>query len=207
MLKPIQTRLLTSREKPWSMGWASRRGYYRLQRILLLAVMLTLSACSSTGTEVKNVWSAPGSGSFSMGRTMVIVLTRTPVVSDMVESILVRQLQDQGVSAEAWHLIVPGVHGPARTQVVPVVTSGGYTSVLVVNVLEVKQVERDYPAAQVARAEVKLFSVATGNRVWSMTADTYVHSVTGTSLIIPQEADVQHFAEAVTDELIRSGIL
>ncbi|WP_226702912.1 hypothetical protein [Microbulbifer elongatus] len=181
--------------------------YLGRYRAVLLAGILVLTACSGTGTHVNDVWSAPGSGSYSMGRTMVIVLTRTPAVSDMVERILVRQLQDEGVSAEAWHLIVPGVHGPGRTQIVPVVTSAGYTSVLVVNVLQVKQVEREYPAAQVARAEVKLFSVLTGDRVWTMTADTYVRSVTGTSLIIPQEEDVQHFAEAVTDELIRSGIL
>lgn len=179
----------------------------RWQRAVLCAGMLALTACSVTSTHVNDVWSAPGSGSFSMGRTMVIVLTHTPVVSDMVEGILVRQLLEEGVSAEAWHVVVPGVHGPDRTQVVPVVTSGGYTSVLVVNVLQVKQVERDYPAAQVARAEVKLFSVVTGNMVWSMTADTYVRSMSGTSLVIPREADVQRFSEAVTDELIRSGIL
>lgn len=181
--------------------------YFRWKMIVLLAGTLTLTACSGTGTHVNDVWSAPGSGSYSMGHTMVIVLTRSPDVSDMVERVLVRQLQVEGVSADGWHLVVPGVHGPSRTQVVPIVTSGGYASVLVVNVLEVKQVEREYPAAQVARAEVKLFSVTTQDSVWSMTADTYVRSVTGTSLIIPQEEDVQHFAEAVTDELIRSGIL
>ncbi|WGL16897.1 hypothetical protein PVT68_01030 [Microbulbifer bruguierae] len=138
---------------------------------------------------------------------MVIVYTRTPVVSDMVESVVVRQLQDQGVSAVAWHIAVPGVHGPSRRQVVPVVTSGEYTSVLSVNVLEVKQVERDYPATQVARAEIKLFSVVTQKLVWSMVADTYVRTIAATNYIMPEEADVQKFAEALTGELIRSEIL
>jgi len=202
MLNHTQNRSL-KRSRVW------RRGSLRsgMRRILFLAWVLILDACAGTGTEVENVWSAPGSGSYSMGRTMVIVFTRTPVVSDMVERVLVERLQDQNVSADAWHLVVPGVHGPSRRQVLPVVTSGGYTSVLVVNVVGVKQVERDYPAAQVARTEVKLFSVATQDRVWTMTADTYVHFVPGAGLRVPQEADLQGFAEAVTDELIRSGIL
>ena len=178
-----------------------------LRRVQFFAWSLMLAACAGTGTEVENVWSAPGSGSYSLGRTMVIVFTRTPVVSNMVERVLVQRLQDQSVPADAWHSVVPGVHGPRRKQVIPVVTSGGYTSVLVVNVLDVKQVERDYPAAQVARTEVKLFSVATQDRVWTMTADTYVHFVPGAGLRVPQETDLQGFAEAVTDELIRSGIL
>lgn len=214
-MKPMQNRTLANNGKyRWVARVLERVGkirmigtYFRWKIILLLAGILTLTACSGTGTYVKDVWSAPGSGSYSMGRTMVIVLTRSPDVSDMVERVLVRQLQVEGVSAEGWHLVVPGVHGPSRAQVIPIVTSGGYASVLVVNVLGVKQVEREYPAAQVARAEVKLFSVTTQDSVWSMTADAYIRSVPEAGLIIPQEADVQRFAEAVTDELIRSGIL
>lgn len=166
-----------------------------------------LGACTGSSTKVDNVWSAPGSGAYSMGRTMVIVYTRTPVVSGMVESVIVRELQDQGVSAVGWHSAVPSVHGPNRTQVVPVVTSGGYTSVLAVKVLEVKQVERDYPATQVARAEVKLFSVSTQKLVWSMVADTYVRTIAATNYIMPEEEDVQKFSETLTGELLRSGIL
>ena len=178
-----------------------------LRRILVVTWLLVLGACTHSSTEVDEVWSAPGSGAYSMGRTMVIVYTRTPAVSGMVESVIVRELQKQGVSAVGWHSAVPGVHGPDRTQVVPVVTAGGYTSVLTLNVLEIKQVERDYPASQVARGEVKLFSVVTQKLVWSMVADTYVRTVAGTHYIMPAEEDVQKFAEALSRELLHSGIL
>ena len=180
---------------------------FRLRRMLIFSWLIMLGACTGSSTKVDNVWSAPGSGAYSMGRTMVIVYTRTPVVSGMVESVIVRELQDQGVSAVGWHSAVPSVHGPNRTQVVPVVTSGGYTSVLAVKVLEVKQVERDYPATQVARAEVKLFSVSTQKLVWSMVADTYVRTIAATNYIMPEEEDVQKFSETLTGELLRSGIL
>lgn len=198
----IQSRLL-------GRGWNRQRvgARFRLRKILVLAWVLILGACAHNSTKIDRVWSAPGSGAYTMGRTMVIVYTRNPAVSGMVESVIVRELQDQEVAAVGWHSAVPGVHAPSRRQVVPVVTSGGYTSVLSVNVLDVKQVERDYPASQVARAEVKLFSVVTQKLVWSMAADTYVRTIAATNYIMPQEADVQKFSEALTAELIRSGIL
>ena len=178
-----------------------------LLKAVLVVTLLASGACSGPGTKVQYVWGDPASTGFSLGQTLVIVYTRQPAVGNMVESVIVQQLQSNGVAAIAWHNTVPGSHGPTRSEVLPVATAGGFNSVLTVNVLDVKKVQRDYPATQVARGETRVFDVATHNLVWEMVTDTYFRTHYGVEIIMPEVREVEEFSRKLIEEMRQSKLI
>jgi hypothetical protein len=101
----------------------------------------------------------------------------------------------------------PGVRPTSREAVVALVRQHGFASVLVSKLLDVKHVDRDDAASQVAVVENKLYDARSGEPFWSAQTDTFVAGVSGEEVKRPGSDLIRAFVETLIAEMVKAKLL
>ncbi|MFC6635282.1 hypothetical protein [Microbulbifer taiwanensis] len=181
----------------------------RLPAWLILGACLLLAACASPSTVVTHVWSDRDRAPITMGKTLVLAIPFNPASEAGVraENAWVLQLRRLGMDAQAWSQLMPGAPVPEKRAVAALVRAQGFDTVLVARVVELKKVERDTPASQVAVVETKLYDGRNEQLLWFAQSNTYLISHTGEEIRYPRESVIREYVEVVSSEMSGSGIL
>jgi hypothetical protein len=158
-------------------------------------------------TSVDKVWqdgSRPKSA--PLGKTLVLVLWSDPAVVSVLEDEWVRQLNDRGIEAQAVNVVRPGEHAIDKQDVVLLVRSGGFKTLLVSRVVGVKVVEREAPGSEVAVVETVLYDAATERRFWSAEAHTFLHHPVAEPISELRASRAKNFVETLIAEMSGSGL-
>jgi len=181
-----------------------------LRVVILLAIaacLALLAGCASVGTTVGQVWRDSGRTDATLGKTLVLVLVPQAEVVTRLETEWVRQLGDHGIDAHAASPLLPGKKVPEEQQVVELVRAGGYDTLLLCRLLDVKHVEREVKAYQVAVVETVLYDATTESRFWSARTDTFLVNPTGERIVQQREERAREFVETLIREMSRSKVL
>jgi len=196
---------LAARNKDTSMRPAP---LLRVVILLAIAAYLALSAgCASVGTTVSEVWRDDGRPDSPLGKTLVLALVPQAEVVTRLENEWVRELRDHGVDAQAASPLLPGEKMPEEQQVVELVRAGGFNTLLLCRLLDVKHVEREVSSYQVAVVETILYDAATEERFWSARADTFLVNPTGEKIVKQRDERVREFVETLIGEMAGSKVL
>jgi len=175
---------------------------------LAFTLYLALAGCSTASTSVGPIWqdvSRPDTA--QMGKTLVLVLWSEPHVITVLEDEWVRQLRDQGIEAQAVHLLQPDDHPHTERDVIELVGAGGFNTLLVNRVIGVKAVEREAPGSEVAVVETVLYDAATEQRFWSARADTFMHHPASDRTAEQRAARARDFVGTLLAAMSKSGVL
>lgn len=176
-------------------------------RWMLTACLALIAGCSSIGTKIDHVWLDDGRGNVALGKTLVLALTHDAEVVVMLEKEWTRQLRDRGIDASSANLLLPGEIPLAEERVIELLKAGGFDTLLVSRVVDVKHVEREVSAYQVAVVETKLYDTKTEQSFWSARADTYLVNPTGERIIGLRSERAREFVGALVEELAKSKLL
>ena len=184
----------------------SQSGDVRIRWMLFLGVMV-IAGCSSVGTKIDNVWLDDARGSVALGKTLVLALTGHAEAVIVLENEWVRQLRDRGIDASPANLRLPGEIPPTEARVIAMLKAQNFDTLLVSRVVDVKQVERDVAAYQVAVVETKLYDTKIEQSFWSARADTYLVSPTGKRITALRSERAREFVGALIEEMSNSKLL
>ena len=178
-------------------------------RLLALAGCLALVAgCSITSTTVDKVWQDSARADAALGKTLVVSLFPNPEFAIPIENEWTRQLQGRGIDAYALNALLPGERHPDEQRVVELVKAKGFNTLLVSRLVDVKKVERDIPASQVAVVETQLYDTGTEQPFWSARSDTFMVSPTGDHRDTdPRAEQIRGFVETIIHEMSKSKVL
>ena len=175
-------------------------------RLLAFAGCLALVAgCSST--IVDKVWRDSARADAALGKTLVVVFFPNPAFAIPIENEWTRQLQGRGIDAYALNALLPGERHLDTQRVVELVKAKGFNTLLVCQLVDVKKVERNVPASQVAVVETKLYDTGTEQPFWSALSDTFMVSPTGDRVHEPRTELIRGFVETIIHEMSESKVL
>jgi len=181
------------------------------EKVVLLSVVACLaliSGCSSVGTVVDRVWQhGRADDSAALGKTLVVALMPKPEVVTALENEWIHQLRRHNVDAHASSVLLPSEIPPEKERVVELVRDGGFNTLLVTRLVDVKHVEREVSSYQVAVVETDLYHTATEQKFWSARADTFLVNPTGERIVELREERVQEFVKTLIGEMSRSNLL
>jgi hypothetical protein len=143
----------------------------------------------------------------ALGKTLVLALTHDAEVVVMLEKEWTRQLRDRGIDASSANLLLPAEIPLAEERVIELLKAGGFDTLLVSRVVDVKHVEREVSAYQVAVVETKLYDTKTEQPFWSIRADTYLVNPTGDRITGLRSERAREFVGALVEELAKSKLL
>lgn len=140
-----------------------------------------------------------------MGRTLVLAIPYNPHsdVGVRLENAWVELLGRHGIDVEAWSRLRPGV--PEQQAVIALVEKQ-FDTVLVARVVDLKRVEREIPASQVAIIETRLYDGASGKVFWLAHSDTYLLSHEGGEIRHPREGAIREYVEVISREMSTAGV-
>lgn len=190
----------------------SRAGASTGRRIILRLVSATclvlLAGCASVGTSVENVWRDSGRPDTALpGKVLVLVLAPQPGVVIVLENEWVHQLEARGIKASAANLLMTGEEPPDKERVIALVKDGGFDTLLVNRVVDVKPIEREAPARQVGVVEIKLYDAATEQRFWSARATSFLRNPTQERISELRSERARQFVEALIKSMSGSKVL
>ena len=174
--------------------------------LALAACLALLSACTTTGTLVEQVWRDNARSEAVLGKTLVVAVFTDADVAIPLENEWVRQLRKRGVDASATNDLLSGAYPPDGQRVVELVKTGGFDTLLVSRLVAVKQVERDVPAYEVAVVETRLYDAATERHFWSARSDTFLVSSTGDRVQEPSSQRIREFVETIIQAMSESKV-
>ena len=188
---------------------AMHRSGAGIQWLAFILGLALLAGCSSVSTEVGQVWRDDNRPNTAhIGKTLVMVLWSESDVITILEDEWVRQLRDQGIDAQAVHILRPDDQPHDERQVIQLVKSGGFNTLLVNRIIGVKAVEREAPGSEVAVTETVLYDAATEQRFWSARADTFMHQQPGPGQLAEQRAArARDFVGTLLAAMSKSGVL
>jgi len=175
--------------------------------VFLVACLALIAGCAGVGTTVGEVWRDPGRSDAVLGKTLVLVLVPQAEVVTRVEAEWVRQLHEHGIDAQAASPQLPSGVAPEEQQVVAVVKAGGFDTLLVSRLVDVKHIEREVNSYQVAQVETDLYDALTEKRFWSARADTFLVNPTGQRILEQRAERIREFVETLLEEMGRSKLL
>ena len=177
-------------------------GHSPCMRLLAFAGCLALVAgCSST--IVDKVWQDSARADAALGKTLVVSLFPNPEFAIPIENEWTRQLQGRGIDAYALNALLPGERHPDKQRVVELVKAKVFNTLLVSRLVDVKKVERDVSAYQVAVVETKLYDTGTEQAFWTARSDTFMVSSAGS----PRTELIRGFVEMIIHEMSKSKVL
>ena len=176
-------------------------------RWVLVACFAVMAGCSSIGTKIDHVWLDEARGNVALGKTLVLALTHDAEVVVMFENEWTQQLRDRGIDASSANLLLPGEIPPTEGRVVELLKAAGFDTLLVSRVVDVKHVEREVSAYQVAVVETKLYDTKTEQSFWSARADTYLVNPTGDRINRLRSERAREFVGALIEEMSKSNLL
>ena len=165
------------------------------------ALLLWCGACAST--TMQSVERAPGFDSSRIHRVLIVSLSATPKIRELVESEFVRQWRERGVDGTASYIVLPPNVTLDKAGVAPFAKAQKFDAVLVNRLISRKAVDTsvqvhqigekpdetqtmsDYFQAVVASPEypipydvavltTNLYDVATEKKIWSGVSQTLV---------------------------------
>jgi len=166
-----------------------------------------MGGCSGIGTTIDHVWRDEARGNVALGKTLVLALTHEAEVVVMLENEWTRQLRDRGIDASSANLLLPGEIPPTEGRVVELLKAAGFDTLLVSRVVDVKHVEREVSAYQVAVVETRLYDTKTEQSFWSARADTYLVNPTGDRINRLRSERAREFVGALIEEMSKSNLL
>jgi len=189
-----------------------RAGASTGKRIFLRLVSATcfalLAGCASVGTSVDNVWRDSGRPDTALpGKVLVLVLAPQLGVVSVLENEWVHQLEARGIKASAANWLTPGEEPPDNKRVVALVKEGGFDTLLVSRVVDVKPIEREAPAYQVGVVEITLYDTATEQRFWSARATSFLRNPTQERISELRSERARKFVEALIKSMSESKVL
>ena len=185
--------------------WRRRRVALRLAFAGCLAL---LAGCASTGTTVGEVWrDSARADAAPLGKTLVVALAPNAAVVATLESEWVRQLRDRSIDVQAANVLLPDERPPPKERVVEVVRAGGFQTLLVSRLVDVKQVHREVSDYQVGVVETTLYDAGTEQRFWSARADTFLLNPTGERITEHRGERAREFVQKLIEEMSKSKLL
>jgi hypothetical protein len=175
-------------------------------RWVLAMCIAVMAGCSGMGTTVDNVWLDEAGGDVALGKTLVLALSREVEVVAMLEDEWARQLRDRGVEAALASQLLPGEIPPSEERVVAVLKASGFDTLLVSRVVDVKHIERNVSAYQVAVVETKLYDTKTEKSFWSARADTFLVNPSGERITELRSERARQFVETIIEEMTKSKL-
>jgi len=186
---------------------ASRRKRVSL-RLAFAACLALLAGCASPWTAVGEVWRDSARADVAPpGRTLVLALAPNAAVVARLEGEWVRQLRDRGIDAQAANVLLPDERPPSKERVVEAVRAGGFQTLLVSRLVDVKQVERHVSAHQVGVVETTLYDAGTQRRYWSARSDTLLANPTGERLAELRDERAHALVQALIEAMSKSKVL
>ncbi|MGE5276457.1 MAG: hypothetical protein ACM3SU_05640 [Acidobacteriota bacterium] len=174
--------------------------------LLCAATCLALLAGCAKSTIVSDVWRDSARSRTKPGKTLVLAVFQDPGVRISLEDEWTRQLRSRGIAADAVHTVFAGPP-PDRERLVELVKAGGFDTLLICKLLEVKKVERDVSASQVAVVETILYDTKTEQPYWSARSETFLVNPTGEHVANPRSELIREFVEDVIREMSVSKVL
>lgn len=177
-------------------------------RLAFAGCLALLAGCASTGTTVGEVWrDSARADAAPLGKTLVVALAPNAAVVATLESEWVRQLRDRGIDAQAANVLLPDERPPPKERVVEVVRAGGFQTLLVSRLVDVKQVERNVSVYQVGVVETTLYDAGTEQRFWSARADAFLANPTSERITELREERARALVRTLIDEMSKSRVL
>jgi len=177
-------------------------------RLAFAGCLALLAGCASTGTTVGEVWrDSARADAAPLGKTLVVALAPNAAVVATLESEWVRQLRDRGIDAQAANVLLPDERPPPKERVVEVVRAGGFQTLLVSRLVDVKQVERNVSVYQVGVVETTLYDAGTEQRFWSARADAFLANPTSERITELREERARALVRTLIDEMSKSKVL
>ncbi|SHG13712.1 hypothetical protein SAMN04487965_3383 [Microbulbifer donghaiensis] len=176
---------------------------------LIVSSCLLLTACTSASTVITHSWRDPVRPTVAIGRTLVLAIPFSPLseVGVRAENAWVTHLRQRGIDAQAWSQLAPDLPVPEKRDVVATVRGMGFDTLLVARVVDLKKVERDTAASQVAVVETLLYDGNSEQIVWWAESDTYLISHTGEEIRYPRDSVLREYVEVVSREISAAGLL
>jgi hypothetical protein len=189
-----------------------RAGASTAKRIFLRLVSATclalLAGCASVSTSVESVWRDSDRPETALpGKVLVLVLAPQPEVVIVLENEWVHQLETRGIKAAAANLLMTGEEPPDKERVVALVKEGGFDTLLVNRVVDVKPIEREAPTCQVGVVDIKLYDTATEQRFWSARATSFLRNPTQERISELGSERAREFVEALIRSMSVSKVL
>jgi len=177
-------------------------------RLMSATCLVLLAGCASVGTSVDNVWCDSDRPNNALpGKVLVLVLAPQPGVVSVLENEWVHQLAARGIKAAAANLLMPGEEPPDKERVVALVKEGGFDTLLVNRVVDVKPIEREAPACQVGVVDIKFYDTATEQRFWSARAMSFLRNPTQERISELGSERAREFVEALIRSMSESKVL
>jgi len=176
-------------------------------RLFLAACLALLAGCSTPATIADHVWRDSARADVAAGKTLALSLFPHAEVAIPSENEWTRKLRSRGIDADAFEALLPGSRPPDKQSVVELVKARGFDTLLVSRLIDVKRVERDVSAYQVAVVEIKLYDAATEQPFWSARSDTFMGSPTGGPIRNPRSELIRRFVETMIKEMSESKVL
>ena len=174
----------------------------------LLAACLALSAGCAEHTIVDEVWQDRDRVNVGLGKTLVLALFPDDNIGILLEDEWSQQLGNHGIGADAMNTLLPDERPPSRQRILEVVQARGLDTVLVSQLVAVKQVDRNVSAYQVVVTKVTLYDTKTEQPIWWVQADTYLVSATSDRQVnIPRKEEIREYVETMIKEMSKRGML
>jgi len=103
--------------------------------------------------------------------------------------------------------LLPGAHAPNKERVVELLRAGSFDTLLVSRLIDVKKIERDAPARQVATVETKLYDARSGEVFWSVRSDTFLGSAVSEGVREAKSEQLREYVEKIIAEMVKSKLL
>lgn len=173
----------------------------------LAACLVFWAGCASATTSVNELWLDSARPQAPLGKTLVVALLRDPKLAVKLEEEWASQLRGRGVDVTPIESLGPVVRPVGRDAVEALVRQHGFHTLLVSKVLDIKQVDRDPPASQVAVVETKLYDASKGAPFWYAQTDTFLAGASADDLKRPGNEIVRVFVETLIAEMAKAKLL
>ena len=178
----------------------------RASSTMLVAACLSFWAGCASTTSINESWSDSARPKTPLGKTLAVAVVYDAQVARALEQEWARQLRERGVDATPLEALGPTVRPPGRQDLVALAQQHGFVTVLVSKRLDVKQVERDVSASQVAVVETKLYDVRTEQPFWSARTDTFLDGASLEAERRPGGKLARTFVETLIAEMARAQL-
>ncbi|MCO1334500.1 hypothetical protein MO867_09115 [Microbulbifer sp. OS29] len=189
-----------------------RLGVYKLRVIQLVCSLFVFSLLwgwTTTNTVVTYVWHSPYINSQNLGKTLVLAYTLIPqpLQGVSVEREWVSQLQESGIDAHSWSALAPMIGIPSMREITRVLKGGGFDTLLVTQLLALKQTDPHTRNASVAIVETRLYIAPDDDVYWSVQSETFLYRYSGQELRHPSRRDLYQFVQTMMRTMAGSGVL
>ena len=175
--------------------------------IILMLLILASVGCVTQRTSVDDIWVNGDSIPLEPGSMLVVVYSRNPALAAKLENEWVRQLNSLGYAAKPLNAVSPSAYTPSSDEVRSLARATASSTILSTEILAHKQVERDYPASQVATLEISLYGTEDEHLHWSSTAETFLESPDGLEIITPSDRQIEAIVSELIAPLFARGLL